>query len=165
MLNVSPQDDLDRFDRLHQALLDASSIIYMGRAGFLHTLSASIELFSIGEVLSEVGRPYTYIQAVSYNGTSSSTDQRLISCAIDLNLAVIAEDKKILKAMQHADRPFFNSLMMLNFLLYYRQISDHQYDRYHMQLKKIARYSEDVWTYGASVKSAVNKSLGGVYGR
>ena len=154
--NLSPQDDLKRFDQLDQALIDASSIIYIDKAGFLGILAAAIGLYSIQEVMSETGPVSERIQAVSHRETSASNDQKLISCAINLNLALISEDKKILMAMKRANRSYFNSLMMLNFLLYRRQISKQQYERYHMELKKIARYSEKVWQYGASVMAAVN---------
>jgi len=76
-----------------------------------------------------------------------------------LDHPVISEDKKILMAMKRAGRPFFNSLMMLNFLLYRRRIQNQHYIQYHLALKKFARYSDDIWAYGAAVNAAINELI------
>ena len=154
----SPQEIFSRFDHLNKALIDASSIIYTDRADFLEILASSIRLFSIKEILSEAGPVSESIKPLNYSETSSSNDQKLISCALDLSLPVISEDKKILMAMKRANRPFFNSLMMLNFLLYRRQIRNQQYIQYHQALKNFARYSDEIWKYGARIKTAIPES-------
>ena len=149
------QDIFFQFDQLNKVLIDASSIIYMDRAKFLVLLASSIRLFSIQEILTETGPVSKHIKPLIHKKTSSSNDQKLVSCALDLDLPVISEDKKILKAMKRAGRPFFNSLMMLNFLLYRRRIQNQQYIQYHLALKKFARYSDDIWHYGAAVHTAI----------
>lgn len=149
-----------QLDHLEKALIDASSIIYMDRADFLAILASSIGLFSIQEILAEAGPVSKYIKPLTYHKTSSSNDQKLISCALDLDLPVISEDKQILMAMKRAHRPFFNTLMMLNFLLYRRRIENRQYIQYHMALTKIARYSDDIWKYGATVHTTIKELIG-----
>jgi len=62
-------------------------------------------------------------------------------------------------AMKRADKSFFNSLMILNFLLYRRQIQHQQYIQYHLALKQFARYSEVIWQYGATVQTAIKELL------
>ena len=153
------QETFQRFDHLDKALIDASSIIYMDRADFLGKLSSSIRLFSIQEILTETGPVSKRIKPLIYNKTASSNDQKLVSCALDLNLPIISEDKKILMSMKRANRPFYNSLMMLNFLLYRRRIENHQYIQYYLELKKIARYSDDIWRYGATVQAAIKELI------
>jgi len=153
------QDIFFQFDQLNKVLIDASSIIYMDRANFLVLLASSIRLFSIQEILTETGPVSKRIKPLIYNKTASSNDQKLVSCALELNLPVISEDKKILMAMKRAGRPFFNSLMMLNFLLYRRRIQNQQYIQYHLALKKFARYSDDIWDYGAAVNAAINELI------
>jgi hypothetical protein len=155
----SPQEIFSRFNQLNKALIDASSIIYTDRADFLEILATSIRLLSISEILSETGPVSESIKPLIYNATSSSNDQKLISCALDLGLPVISEDKKILMAMKRANRPFFNSLMMLNFLLYHRRIENQQYVEYRMALEKFARYSDEVWKYGAKIQAAINELI------
>ncbi|MDB4264576.1 hypothetical protein N9893_00775 [bacterium] len=153
------QDIFFQFDQLNKVLIDASSIIYMDRAKFLMLLASSIRLFSIQEILTETGPVSKRIKPLIHNKTASSNDQKLVSCALELNLPVISEDKKILMAMKRAGRPFFNSLMMLNFLLYRRRIQNQQYIQYHLALKKFARYSDDIWDYGAAVNAAINELI------
>jgi hypothetical protein len=153
------QDIFFQFDQLDKALIDASSIIYMDRADILEKLASSIRLFSIQEILSETGPAPKRIKPLIYNKTASSNDQKLISCALDLDLPIISEDKKILMAMKRAARPFYNSLMMLNFLLYRRRIENQQYIHYHLALKKFARYSDNIWQYGATVHAAIKELI------
>jgi hypothetical protein len=153
------QEIFSRFDRLDKALIDASSIIYIDRADFLATLASSIKLFSIPEILAETGPVSGSINPLIDNKSFSSNDQKLISCALDLNLPLISEDKKILMAMKRANKSFFNSLMMLNFLLYRRRIQHRQYIQYHLALKQFARYSEFIWQYGATVQAAIKELL------
>ena len=153
------QETFQRFDHLDKALIDASSIIYIDRADFLEILTSSIRLFSIQEILSETGPVSMCIKPLIYNRTASSNDQKLISCALDLDLPIISEDKKILMSMKRANRPFYNSLMMLNFLLYRRRINNQQYIQYHLALTKFARYSDDIWRYGATVQAAIKELI------
>jgi hypothetical protein len=148
-----------RLDNLDKALIDASSIIYLDRADFLAILASSIRLFSIQEILTEAGPVSEYIKPLAHNNTSASNDQKFVSCALDFDLPVISEDKKILMAMKRAQRPFFNTLMMLNFLLYRRRIENQQYIQYHRALKKFARYSDDIWQYGATVHTAIKELI------
>ncbi len=158
-IKPSPQEIFNRFDHLNKALIDASSIIYTYRADFLAILASSIKFFSIQEILTETGPVSESIKPPIYNGTSSSNDQKLVSCALDLRLPVILEDKKILMAMKRANRPFFNSLMMLNFLLDRQRIQNKQYIQYHLALKKFARYSDEVWKYGAKIQATIKELI------
>ena len=165
MLNLSPQDDLERFVQLDQVLLDASSIIYMGRAGYLDKLASSIKLFTIKQVLAEVGHLTEHIRIVLCSSPSLSTDQSLIACARELEMAVISEDRKILNAMRQANRPYFNSLMMLNFLLFRRQITQKRHEQYCIKLEKFAWYSKEVWKYGEFVRNTINRRMSEHHGR
>jgi hypothetical protein len=158
-IKALPQDIFSQFNHLDKALIDASSIIYTEKADYLELLSGSIQLFSITEILSETGPVPGGITALAYKKASSSNDEKLVSCALHYDLPVISEDKKILAAMKRARRPYFNALMMLNFLLYRQKIQDAQYIRYHRSLKKFARYSEDIWLYGAQIHAAINELM------
>ena len=153
------QEIISRFDLLDKALIDASSIIYTHRADFLEILASSIRLFSIPEILSETGPVSKGIETITYERNASSNDQKIVSCALDVGLPLISEDKKILMAMKRAGKSFFNSLMMLNFLMYRRRIQPQQYIQYHLALKKFARYSEVIWQYGATVQAAIKELI------
>jgi len=155
----SPQEIFNKFDHLDKALIDASSIIYIDRADFLPILASTIKLFSIKEIFFETGPVSESIKPLIHNDNSSSNDQKLISCALNMDLPLISEDKKMLMAMKRANRPFFNSLMMLNFLLYRRRIDIQEYDKYRQALEKFARYSNKVWQYGAKIQSAIKELI------
>ena len=158
-IKALPQETLSQFNRLDKALIDASSIIYAEKADFLELLASSVQLFSIPEILAETGPVTGRIKALACKEASSSNDEKLVSCALHYELPVISEDKKILAAMKRARRPFFNALMMLNFLLYHQKIQDPQYFQYHRALKKFARYSDDIWQYGAQIHTAINELI------
>jgi len=74
------QDIFFQFDQLNKVLIDASSIIYMDRAKFLVLLASSIRLFSIQEILTETGPVSKRIKPLVHKKTSSSNDQKLVSC-------------------------------------------------------------------------------------
>jgi len=156
---LSAQEVICRFDHLNTALIDASSIIYIDRAEYLEILASSIRLFSIKEILSETGPISERIIPITYDETSPSIDKKLIACAMDLRLPVISEDKKILMTMKRADRPYFNALMMLLFLLYRRRIKNQQYVQYYLALKKFARYSDEIWEYGEKVRTVIKELI------
>jgi hypothetical protein len=158
-IKALPRDTLSQFNRLDKALIDASSIIYTEKADFLELLAGSVQLFSIPEILAEAGPVPCCIKALACAGAGSSNDEKLVSCALHDDLPVISEDKKILAAMKRARRPYFNALMMLNFLLYRQKIHDAQYMRYHRSLKKFARYSEDIWQYGTQIHAAIKELM------
>lgn len=158
-LEPDKRDIFFQFDHLHTALIDASSVIYMDKIDALEILASSIRLFSIQEILRETGPVSKGIEPINYHKLSSSNDQKLLSCALETGIALISEDKQILMAMKRAARPFFNTLMMLNFLLYRRRIQNQQYAHFHQSLAKIARYSEDIWKYGAAVNAAIKELI------
>lgn len=151
-----PNKTLRAFELLKKALIDASSIIYSQKAGFFSILSRTIQLYSIPEVISETEKQVPGVVLLQHSGsTSLSTDQKLISCALENKLAMISEDKRILRAMQRAEAPYYNSLMMLSLLLFSHRIDDDSYRRYYSALENFARYSEAVWEFGEHIYTAI----------
>ena len=148
-----PSNDivLNQFSTLTKALIDASSIIYSSKAGFLDKLGKTIRLYTIPEIFSETFHDYENIKIIKHNFDDIPNDKKLISVAINQNIPVISEDKKILKALENVNKPFFNSLMMLNFLLFKNQISVTEFFQKRSRLKKIARYGKTIWDFGDSV--------------
>jgi hypothetical protein len=157
---TNPDKTLGAFEQLKKALIDTSSIIYSQKTGFFSILSRTIQLYSIPDVTSETEKQVTGVVLLQPYGSSSlSTDQKLISCALENKLAMISEDKIILRAMQRAEAPYYNSLMMLNFLLFSQKIDDDSYRRYYSALKNIARYSDEIWEFGNFIYSTVKLKL------
>ena len=153
---TDPHKALQAVSQLKRALIDTSSILYMQKAGYFDLLVRTIKLYTIPEVISEVGSKARGLTLIRLFGSRAlSTDKMLISCALDNHLAMISEDKAILSAMRCAKAPYYNALMMLNLLLISEKIDDGSYRRFLRALKCIARYSQTVWKFGDKVHAAV----------
>ncbi len=159
----------ERFDRLQEAAIDASSIIYMLKAGFLGLLGTTITLKSVPEVVAETGWPSLPVTVVSSDRRSDpaspapeapsqrvdaitgaprepvpSNDQRLLDFAEEAALPVISEDRAILRAAEEAELDYYNSLMMLAFLRYRGRLDSQWYEEAKARLLEVARYGRDV---------------------
>ena len=146
------------FGQLKKALTDTSSIIYTQEAGYFAILGKTIQLYTIPEVISEIKSEVAGVRVVPPPGSPSlSTDRKLVACALEKRMALISEDKSVLSAMRRAQAPYYNALMMLNFLLYRQKINDDGYRHYLSALKHIARYNEAVWELGDYIYSAVKE--------
>jgi len=151
-----PNTTLCELVRLKTALIDTSSIIYIQKAGYFDVLARVIQLYTIPEVIAETKTQVAGVKLIHPCGSSSTaTDQKLISCALKNKLAMLSEDKRILRAMGRAGAPYYNALIMLNFLLFSQKIDDDGYRRYYSALEDIARYSETVWKFGRDIYTAV----------
>ena len=153
-----PQEVLTEFKELKKALIDASSIIYAYKVGIIDLLQASLELVTTPDVVAETGKDAEGITLIHCSDTAGSVDERLIYCALRNNLPVISEDKKILSKLKQTHLPYFNMLMMLNYLRYIDAIDEDQYSHYYTLLQKIAWYSPKIWYYGNSVRNIIEKS-------
>jgi hypothetical protein len=154
---TTPDKTLRALSLLEKAMIDTSSILYIQKAGYFDVLLSAIQLYSIPEVISEIKSRVSGLTIIRISETLSSlpTDRKLVACAIENKLAMISEDHGILKAMHRAKAPYFNALMMLNFLLLVNRINEDSYRRYFSELKNIAWYSEAVWAFGETIYTAV----------
>ncbi len=150
---------VNQFDDLEEALIDASSLIYAEKAGFLRQLQQILRLYTLSKISEEanIKTGAIYIVQKSYPA-SLSPDQQLVACAIESGLPVISDDKKILRRIQQANLPYYNALMMINFLLFHRKITLQEYQQHYSALRKIARYSPQVWEFGESVHWLIRQS-------
>ncbi len=146
---------LSQFRRLSRALIDASSIIYMHKAGFFRELSRAVNLYSPPEIVAETGLSGLNIRPIAWTSNSLSNDQKLIAIALKLKRPVISEDKSILLQMHRARLPYFNTLMMLDFLVFRRRIDLNSHAVYFERLKGFAWYSTDVWEFGKNIYNAI----------
>ena len=146
---------LSQFQTLSRALIDASSIIYMHKAGFLTILADTVSLYSPREIVAETGFNDLNIRPVASTSKPLSNDQKLITAALKLRWPVISEDGNILLHMRRAELPYFNTLMMLNFLLYRKRIDPKSHAMYFERLKQYARYSPYVWEFSKNICNAI----------
>lgn len=146
---------LSEFRKLRRALIDASSIIYMHKAGFFTLLAEIVSLYSPPEIINEAAFHDLNIKPVACGSNSLANDQKLIRAALELRWPVISEDKDILLHVRRANLPYFNSLMMLNLLLFRRRIDLKTHAIYFQRLKQCARYSPYVWEYGKNIHNTI----------
>jgi hypothetical protein len=146
---------IDQFDDLTRAIIDASSVIYMDKAGYLELLYRAVDLHALPEILDEAGIEGTEITEVKSRYGALSNDRKLIACALDLDMPVISEDKKILNTLKDHGLPYFNALMMLNFLLYKDWIAAEGYPNFLDALSRIAWYSNGVWAFGERLNARI----------
>jgi hypothetical protein len=102
--------------------------------------------------LTELGDTLGSVTCIS---SSSSHDQELLTIALKLRWPVVSEDKSILLYMQRSRLPYYNSLMMLNFLLFRKRIDLKSHTVYFRRLKKFAWYSPQVWEFGKNIYNAI----------
>jgi hypothetical protein len=143
-----------QFQTLRKALIDASSIIYMQKAGFFTELANTVNLYSPAEIVAETGFNDLDLRPVACASKSLSNDQKLITAALQLRWPVISEDRNILMHMRRVKLPYFNSLMMLNFLLFKNRIDLKSHALYLERLKQYAWYSPSVWEFGKNIYNA-----------
>jgi hypothetical protein len=142
---------LYQFSTLRQAVVDASSIIYMHKAGFLSEVAAVIRLYSPEDVLKETKLQSLAVHPIKWNQGAASNDQKLMSCAMFLGLPVIADDRKILLRLDREKISYFNALMMLHFLLFRGRIATERHRLFFQKLKDCAWYSSSVLTFAKAV--------------
>ncbi|MDY6951347.1 MAG: hypothetical protein SWE60_07545, partial [Thermodesulfobacteriota bacterium] len=73
---------LAQFQSLSKALIDASSIIYMHKAGFFEELARTVKLCAPQEVVREAGFGSLPISVVPCHGGAGSNDHILIASAL-----------------------------------------------------------------------------------
>ena len=148
---------LSQFAGLRKALIDASSIIYMERAGFFASLAAAITLVSPEEVLAETGFETMTVHAITNSPQAVSNDDKLVFCALTQKLPVISEDRKVLMRLDQEKVPYFNALMMLNYLLFRGDISCERHSDFYERLRGCSWYSESVLAFSKGVyRSIIN---------
>jgi hypothetical protein len=127
----------------------------MHKAGFFTELANTLKLYSPPEIIAETGFNDLNISSLAFTSNSLSNDQKLITAALELRWPLISEDKNILLHMRRAELPYFNSLMMLNFLLFKKRIALKSHAMYLERLKQRARYSPHVWEFGKDIYNAI----------
>ncbi|MDY6836551.1 MAG: hypothetical protein SWH78_01135 [Thermodesulfobacteriota bacterium] len=140
-----------QFRSLSKALIDASSIIYMHKAGFFEELTRTVTLYAPQEMLDEAGFEGLPISVVTCHADRMTNDHKLVACALERRLPVISEDKKVLLSMEREGIAYFNSLMMLHFLLFKRVIDAETHAAYFHKLTSSAWYSNQILEFGKTV--------------
>jgi hypothetical protein len=151
--------DFVQFENLQEALIDASSIIYMSKASFLGNVQETLRLYTLPEILDEVGLENMNLPLVESQQSEMSNDHKLLACAVERRWPLISEDRTLLVQAEQAGLDYYNALMMLNFLLFKRQIDSEQYQQQYESLRKVARYSQEIWEFGEDVYRLITTGI------
>jgi hypothetical protein len=163
----------ESFGGLDQVCIDASSLIYLLRAGALGFLAQEATLHTTAEVADETGWPRLPVHivdsAASMSDTSagaaskgvaatgddgrvfsqsleklSENDEGLLHAALQLGMPLVSEDKKLLHAAAASGLTYYNALMMIVFLVTRGRFGLEEYPVYRSRLLEFAHYSESV---------------------
>lgn len=139
-----------QFKTLTAAVIDSSSILYLHKTGCFEKLSSTIKLYSVNNVLLEIGFDPGGIELLECK-ESEQTDTQIVLCAHKYLLPVISEDRRLLRRAEEKSLSFFNTLMMLNLLYFKGAVSLDEYVAFLERLRPVARYSSKVWLFGKMV--------------
>lgn len=146
------------FPSLKEASVDASSIIYMLKCGLLGKTAAHIKLYCSPPVAAETGWPGLPVTQVMPKGRFSTNDESVVLLGEEMNIPVISEDKKLLMAAERKGLRYFNTLMILNWLLLDSAVSEEEYLEYRAELVKVARYSNRVLEYAEEIHKKIKQN-------
>jgi hypothetical protein len=153
---------IKQFPGIQRCAVDASSMIYMLKAGFLGYTGAAIELITVPPVFKEVGWPKLPVKIYPLSedmDANASNDFTLILLAKELNIAVLSEDKKLLNEAGNLGLCYYNSLMVLVYLRMIGKVNENQYHEFRTRLIAAARYSAEVIQYADDLHRAIKGNL------
>ena len=143
------------FSGIHELSIDASSIIYLLKIGILGSVSAEIRLFASQKIIEEVGWPRLPITPTHLEREGLTNDETVVELAKIRRIPVMSEDLEVLESAGTNGLSYYNTLMILNYLLLKKRISREEYPQYFSRLKDISHYSEEILQYGLRIKEQV----------
>jgi len=152
---------ITQFKYLNRAVIDTSSLIYLSRLNLLKETISALHLVSVPGVKKEYGNEFEQLEYINisdeggYAEGSVKTDIQIIETARIFQIPVISEDKKILKQAEMLGLYYYNSLMIMNFLIFKGKIDDIVYKMALTRLQAFAHYSPAVFKYGQTVYEQV----------
>lgn len=151
-------DVVSRLESLRAAGIDASSIIYLLKAGILGYLAVEVELHTVAPVMRETGWRGLPVSVDAYEPDSCAPvtpDDQLLSFTVANRLPLISEDRKLLHRAEAAGLTYYNALLMLDLLVLRGRFSEEEYRTYRERLVSIGRYGADVLSTENTVARAV----------
>ena len=148
---------------LTELSVDASSLIYLLKTGLLGSLAAEVELLSTPQVIKETEWPHLPVRAVDVlqdeDGEPVSNDESVVVLAQRRKIPVLSEDYEVLMHAGSLGLEYYNTLMILNYLLLKKRITPDEYPEYLERLKNCSHYSVKIMEQGALVHDAVLKYI------
>ncbi len=131
---------------LDGGVIDTCSIVYLTRCGALEPLSSTIELLTVRQVVEEYGTTDLPMRVCDLG--AGAADDLVIACARRHGLAVISEDRKLIRRAERLGLRYYNALIMLAMLLLRGRLTHSVYQSNRALLVEAAHYSRRVLRYG-----------------
>lgn len=145
------------FKGIRELSIDASSTIYLLKTGLLGTVAAEINLFASDLIIEEVGWPHLPVHGIQIENENLTNDETVVELAFNRNISVLSEDREVLKNAGSKGLNYYNTLMILNYLLLKKRIDNSEYSDYLERLSVVSHYSRDILDYGARIRELVLK--------
>ncbi|MFP4010603.1 MAG: hypothetical protein ACLFUM_02800 [Spirochaetaceae bacterium] len=163
----------DELTALEQAAVDASSMIYMLKAGFFGYAAAELHFYTVGPVAREVGWPELPVRIadlrrggeVRWTPETMETaeafvredkhgnDELLLELAESRTLAIVSEDHRIHERAQEVGIAHYNAPLILALVASRGRLSAAEYEECFELLRAIGYYSKDVLSLARAVAS------------
>lgn len=149
---------------MESAVTDTSSLILLEKSGLLPPLSRLLRLVTVYQVWEEY-------EAGSDNGkfpagidliegpNEAGADEGVLLAARRKGLPLLSEDRKLLLRAEKAGIPYYNALMMLEFVLSRGGMDPADYENRKTRLLASARYSPRVRAYTERLHWEVRKRI------
>jgi hypothetical protein len=151
-VQVAPEKILSQLQQLTVALVDASSIIYMVKAGFFELAADNLELHSPEQIIQETG--YRKLKIAPLAGIDLPPDNSLLYSAEQLGWPVITDDKEIMKTLAARRLVYFNALMVLEYLSFRKLLTAAEYSDHRGRLLFHAWYGPEIVRIAGAVHKA-----------
>ena len=155
MINL-PDDETSRkilknLADLKTVAVDACSLIYLDRIQMLESLAAQVKLITLSCIVAESGLSDPPVTLIIDPNDKLNNDQRLYALAEKYNLPLLSDDGNLLRKADKADKPHYNTLMMLILLFSKNTLSESELRRVCSSLKSFARYQPTIWQYAKNL--------------
>jgi len=140
---------------IKEVSIDASSIIYFLKVGILGYAAAEIHLVSSRQIIEEVRWPHLPVQGFIVENYNLTNDETIVELALNRKIPVVSEDREVLKNAETKGLNYYNTLMILNYLLMKKRIGNSEYPEYLKRLIDVSHYSRDILDYGARIRELV----------
>lgn len=161
----------DELAGLERAAVDASSIIYMLKAGFFGYVAAELTLYTVGPVAREVGwpelpvriadlrrggevpwTPETIDVAEAFVGRGKhGNDELLLELGAARGLPVVSEDRRVHERAEELGLAHYNAPLMLALASARGRIDEDARAEYFAELSRIGRYGTGVLAFARAV--------------
>jgi hypothetical protein len=141
-------------------VIDTSSLIYLSKIELLHTTALALHLMTVPKVVKAFGslsdfQPIKLIDLKKIDKKNEELDSYLVEIAKNLQLPIVSEDKKMLMQAKRSGLAFFNTLMIMNFLIFKKVINQTEYQAALVRLREEAYYDEAIFEYGKKIYEKV----------